>query len=194
MMSNDEKSFSKWQWFLIIFMTLLTTLIFIYFILGKAGIDLFKPIKDHAKNIPVLSSMMNDSANKESNEIESEMKRLEKEKENLTKTVQEQEEMIQALQKDVEIKEKEVQELTQEIRSLQSQLEETEMDQNTEIDLASLYSEMSAKKAAEAIALLPESDAVNILSSLKKDKLAEILEKLEPEDRAKFTRLLAKEN
>ena len=49
---------------------------------------------------------------------------------------------------------------------------------------------MSAKKAAPIIESMNENDAMTILSSLKSDTLAGLLENMSPDVAAKFTTLL----
>lgn len=187
-MAQEEKGLTKWHWFIIFTIALIITFVFIFFLLKMVNIDPFEALKKRAENVPVLSNLIEENRD-ELTDQEILTQRLEDEKKQLKKELQKQQEIIRALEMDLSIKEKEVQDLKQEIRSLNTIVEDDKNEPS--VDVAGLYSKMSASKAAEAIALLDEEEAFQILTSIKQDQLARILEKLEPEDRAKYTKLLS---
>ena len=49
---------------------------------------------------------------------------------------------------------------------------------------------MSAKSVAPVIVKMTDAEAIRILASLKPDTLAAVLEKMSPEDAAKYTTLM----
>ena len=51
---------------------------------------------------------------------------------------------------------------------------------------------MSAKSAAPVITEMDDEEAIRILTNLKPDILAAILEKMVPQDAAKYTTMMAK--
>ena len=57
-------------------------------------------------------------------------------------------------------------------------------------EITRTFENMSAKKAAPIIESMNENDALTILSSLKSDTLAGLLENMSPDVAAKFTTLL----
>ena len=57
-------------------------------------------------------------------------------------------------------------------------------------DIVKTYETISAKKAAPILSQMSETEALQILTNLKSDRLAEIMEKMEPEDAARYTELL----
>nr|WP_281064436.1 hypothetical protein [Cytobacillus eiseniae] len=57
-------------------------------------------------------------------------------------------------------------------------------------DIVKTYETISAKKAAPILAQMTEEEAIQILTNLKSDTLAAIMEKMEPEDAARYTELL----
>jgi len=187
-MAQEEKGLTKWHWFIIFTISLMITFLFIFFLLKMVNIDPIESMKKRLVNVPVLSNLIDQNENELTDE-EVIQKRLENEKKQLEEKLAKQEETIRLLENELSSKEKEIQDLKQELRSLNKQLEEGQ--EEASVDVADLYSKMSPSKAAEAILLLSEDDAINILTSIKQDQLTRILEKLEPEDRAKYTELLS---
>lgn len=68
--------------------------------------------------------------------------------------------------------------------------EESTQQQFTEI--VSTFEKMSAKTAAPVITNMNDAEALQILANLKTEKLAAILEKMTPEDAAKYTTMLSR--
>jgi flagellar motility protein MotE (MotC chaperone) len=64
-------------------------------------------------------------------------------------------------------------------------------------DIVRTYETLSAKKAAPIITKMTNDEALKILTNIKAETLAGILENMQPEDAAKYTQLLtnvSKEN
>lgn len=59
-------------------------------------------------------------------------------------------------------------------------------------EIVSTFEKMSAKSAAPVITNMSDAEAIQILVSLKPDNLAAILEKMSPEDAAKYTSMMTK--
>ncbi|WP_243386861.1 MotE family protein [Bacillus kexueae] len=192
-MENEEKSLSKLQWFLIIVTSSIVTLVFIYFILYMVGIDPLQKVKEKAKTIPIISNYIDKEENPIS-ELEQITREFEKEKEQFTKTIDEQQQMITALEKDLQLKEDELSELQAEFHSLQSELNALNREGEQKVDITSIYEEMNPSKAAESIAVLSDESATQILTSLKQETIARILEKMDVQDRARMTKLLQDSN
>ena len=57
-------------------------------------------------------------------------------------------------------------------------------------EIVSTFEKMSAKSAAPVITNMSDAEAIQILASLKSDSLASILEKMSPEDAAKYTSMM----
>lgn len=79
--------------------------------------------------------------------------------------------------------------LNEEIEKLKSEQSEVKRDFK---EIVTTYEQMSAKSAAPVIAKMGDAEAVQILSSLKPATLAAILEKMSPEEAAKYTSMLTK--
>lgn len=59
-------------------------------------------------------------------------------------------------------------------------------------EIVSTFEKMSAKSAAPVLVNMSDAEAIQVLSNLKTDKLAAILEKMSPEDAAKYTTIMTK--
>lgn len=78
--------------------------------------------------------------------------------------------------------------LTDEIAVLQRQNDETKKEFG---EIVKTFESMSAKSSAAIISNMSETEALRILSSMKPDVLAGILEKMSPKDAAKYSELLS---
>lgn len=59
-------------------------------------------------------------------------------------------------------------------------------------DIVTTFEQMSAKSSAPVITKMSDAEAIRILTNLKSDTLASILEKMSPEDAAKYTTMMTK--
>ena len=99
------------------------------------------------------------------------------------------EQQLQALKGENELLVIEQERLTDEIAKVQNRAEESKKEFK---EIIATYEKLSAKSAAPILLAMNEAEAVKILASLKPDTVAAILEKMEPEQAAKFTTLLSK--
>lgn len=133
------------------------------------------------------------SQNEESNEINN--KNYEEQIVNLKAQQQEKEAEIKSLQDQIDQqkitakKERiEKRRLKKEIKKLKSGSE----DETASIDsLIATYEQMRPKSAAPALVALKDEEAIAIMSKLKTETLAAILEKMSPDEAARFTTLLS---
>ena len=82
---------------------------------------------------------------------------------------------------------KEQQRLVDEIARLTSEQDSSKKDFK---GIITTYEQMSAKSVAPVIVKMTDAEAIRILASLKPDTLAAVLEKMSPEDAAKYTTLM----
>lgn len=82
---------------------------------------------------------------------------------------------------------KEQQRLVDEIARLTSEQDSSKKDFK---GIITTYEQMSAKSVAPVIVKMADAEAIRILASLKPDTLAAVLEKMSPEDAAKYTTLM----
>ena len=82
---------------------------------------------------------------------------------------------------------KEQQRLVGEIARLTSEQDSTKKDFK---GIITTYEKMSAKSVAPVVVKMADAEAIRILASLKPDTLAAVLEKMSPEDAAKYTTMM----
>jgi flagellar protein FlbB len=189
---NDEKSYSKFQWFLfVILIPLLFAITLALVIMTVSGVNVFDAAKKYGEKIPGIAQLI-PNEKKASEEI------LKEDLIEQKATVEEKTMEIKKLEKELENKQKEIDSLKNEIERLNAEMEtkqstEQENQQGQTIeDIVKMYESMSAKSAANIIPEMSDNDAVKILSSLDSEKAAAILEKMDPANAAKYTALLTK--
>jgi flagellar motility protein MotE (MotC chaperone) len=181
----------KLQWFIfVIFIPMLFATVVGLVVLTFAGINVVDAAKKYGSNIPGISKLVAE----EDKAINLEEK-LRKDIVDLEATNKDQLTTIADLEKEVEKSQAEVETLQSKIDQLTEQLnmgeDQVEHSKQTMKDIAGIYESMSAKNAAAIITELQDQDAIQILQSLSSDALGEILEKMEPTEAAKYTRLLS---
>lgn len=192
---EETKKTSKLQWFLfVVFIPLLFTISVVLLILTFSGINVFEQGKKYAGQLPFVSQWIEGT---DANE----KKKLEEQIVELKATIVEKEKGAYKNERYYKRKKNaEIDALKQEIARLQTEKEQaqqpttpsTEQTDATRVDVVKMYETMSPKKAAEIIPQMSDQEAVNLLSKLKTDKVAAILEKMDAKNAAKYTSLLAK--
>ena len=192
---EETKKTSKLQWFLfVVFIPLLFTISIALLILTFSGINVFEQGKKYAGQLPFISQWVEGT---EANE----KKKLQEQLVELKATIVEKEKQLTKAKKAIKEKEAEIDTLKQEIARLQAEKEQvqeptttppTEQTSTPRVDVVKMYETMSPRKAAEIIPQMSDQEAVNLLSKLKTDKVAAILEKMDAQNAAKYTSLLAK--
>ncbi|MGG0718831.1 hypothetical protein ABE096_14705 [Robertmurraya massiliosenegalensis] len=186
-----EKKANKFQWFLYTgLIPLLFLVVVMLIVFSVAGINVFEKAKEYSQKVPFLSEMINEEPNQTMEELEANTIELEGQ-------IQDKEAQIEKLQTELEGKDTEIERTNLEIEQLQMQIDEllAIQDENKRAfkDIVKTYETMSAKKAAPIISQMQEQEALQILSSIKSDNLAAIMENLQPEEAAKYTELLTNE-
>ncbi|WP_461200431.1 MotE family protein [Anoxybacillus sp. TBDG-1] len=192
---EETKKTSKFQWFLfVIFIPLLFTISVVLLILTFSGINVFEQGKKYASQLPFVSQWIEGT---EANE----KKKLQEQIVEFKAAIVEKEKQLKKANDTLKEKEAEIDALKQEIARLQAEKEQAqeptttptpEQTSGTRVDVVKMYETMSPKKAAEIIPQMSDQEAVNLLSKLKTDKVAAILEKMDATNAAKYTSLLAK--
>lgn len=191
---EETKKTSKFQWFLfVVFIPLLFTISVVLLILTFSGINVFEQGKKYASQLPFVSQWIEGT---EANE----KKKLQEQIVELKATIVEKEKQLTKANDALKEKEGEIDALKQEIARLKAEKEQaqepttppTEQTNTSRVDVVKMYETMSPKKAAEIIPQMSDREAVDLLSQLKTDKVAAILEKMDAANAAKYTSLLAK--
>ncbi|MCH1623782.1 MotE family protein [Fredinandcohnia quinoae] len=191
-METTEKDYSKIQWFLfVIFIPTLFTVILVIVLLSVAGVNTLGMVKDFAEKVPVISNLFTEEekATEKNEKTEEKVVKLQTEISKKKESIDKLEKSLTTKQEEIDSLKLEISKLTNELTSLQ---EDTLSKGRTFEELTKMYETMSPKNAALIIPNLKESDAKEILATIKTDKLAAILEKMSPEDAAKYTELLTK--
>ncbi|QOR68560.1 hypothetical protein IM538_10840 [Cytobacillus suaedae] len=187
---SASKIYSKFQWFLfVIVIPVLFTVTLALVLLTIAGVNVFEYSKVITQNTPILSNYVSSDENAVVENRES----VELQISSLEGTIQEKEEQIAELEKNLEEKESEINSLQEELLYLEEELlvkEEQETYGKTIAEISKMYETMSPKNAAVIIPKLDNDEALSILSVLKTETVSKILEKMDPEDAAKYTQLL----
>lgn len=120
------------------------------------------------------------------------------------------EERVVSLQAEVKDKEAEVYQLQQQLDAAADEKETLLIEQERLVheievlqrgdeaarqqvsEIVKTFEEMSAKSAAPVLTNMSDAEAMQVLTKLKTDKLAAILEKMSPEDAAKYTSMMSK--
>lgn len=192
MEEKEEKKINKFQWF--IFTGLIPTLfaiLIVLIVLSFAGINVFEKAKEYGEKVPFLSSFIQKDASKSVEDWETDVVELEGE-------IKDREAQIEQLQTELDGKDKEVERSKLEIEQLQLQIDELlaiqEENKRAFKDIIKTYETMSAKKAAPILAQMNDQEALKILTNIKADTLAAIMENLGPEEAAKYTEMLTNDN
>lgn len=188
---EQEKKVNKFQWFLIVVLIpLLFAITVTLIVMTAAGANVFETVKTYGQKIPFVSSLVEEENPKSIEEFEKKLISLEAQ-------IKDREAKIEQLELDIDGKEKEVVRAKLESEQLQLQINELkaiqEENKRAFKDIVKTYETISAKKAAPIIAEMSETEALKILTNIKADTLASILENLDPEKAAKFTELLTNE-
>jgi len=187
---EEKKPYNKFQWFLIAIIPVFFTIFILLIVLTIAGVNVFQWSKEVGSNIPVVSTLFKEAEEPSLDEMNGEIVDLKGE-------IKNREAQIAQLESELERGAEEKEQLIEEMQALEKEIEafniapEAEEDKQAFKDIIRTYESMSAKKAAAIISALDDADAVQILSNVKADSLAAILEKMEPENAARLTKQLA---
>lgn len=188
---QEQKTFNKFQWF--VFTGLIPTLfaiLIVLIVLSFAGINVFEKAKEYGQKVPYVSNLIKEDETKSVEEWEAGLIELEGQ-------IKDKEAQIEQLRTEIDGKDKEVERGKLEIEQLQSQIDELlaiqEENKRAFKDIIKTYETMSAKKVAPIISQMNDEEALKILTNIKADTLAAIMENLGPEEAAKYTEMLTNE-
>lgn len=185
---KESKKTSRFQGFIyVVVIPLLFAITVALIAMTSLGYNVFELTKEYGQKIPFISSMFNEEKTKSVEGLEKEMVDLEAE-------INDREAKIAQLQTELESKDKEISKAQLEKERLEDEIVElTEMKEKNKRafkDIIKTYETISAKKSALIITQMGEDEALQILSSVKADTLAAIMEKMDPEEAARYTELL----
>ncbi|WP_082190982.1 MotE family protein [Peribacillus loiseleuriae] len=167
---------------------LLLTLLVLVIYLSFTGTN----IKAISEKVPFVSQLFDrGDENKQEHstvKFQEKINNLEAEMSDRQEKIKKLESLIDSRDKTIERTELKKQQLEMEIEELRA---EQEITKRAFQDIIKTYETISPKKAAPIFSKMGDEEALKILSSIKTDKLAAILEQMTPDDAARFTKLLA---
>ncbi|WP_175988989.1 MotE family protein [Bacillus sp. Marseille-Q1617] len=182
---KETKSNSRFQWIVfVVFIPLLFAITIALVVMTVAGINVF----EKAQSVPFVSKIL-------PSENEQDQEQLKSRIVSLQASIEDKEAKISQLQNELGGQEKENEKLHATIEQQKLELEELrqigEENKRAFKEVVSTFESMSAKSAAPVLLKMDDQEAIKILSSIKPDDLADILEKMPPEDAARYTGLLS---
>lgn len=189
---NEEKQYNRFQWLLfVVIIPLFFTIAIVLIVLTVAGINVIDEGKKAGEKIPFVSGIFDKEEKTEkvqsTVEFEKKITGLQTEIDEKQEEVFKLEDIIAGRDLTIERNELEKQQLEKEIEELRAAKDD---GKRAFKDIIRTYEMMSAKKSAPIITKLSDDEAVKILSSMKADTLASIMEQMEPEDAARLTNKL----
>lgn len=186
---QDKKEYSKVQWFfVVIVIPSLFAITVAVLVLTVAGVNVFEKANEFKEKIPFIPTEEEVVEKKASEDMEAKLTELKAD-------IKAHEATIADLKTETEGKDQEIETLKREKEQLQRQIDALTVAQQareqTFQEIVNTYETMSAKKVAPIITEMNNNEAIKILSSLKTDTLAAILENMEAADAAKYTVLLS---
>lgn len=208
---EQEKSYSKWEWFLyIILLPCLFTLILVGIILTFMKVDVITPLLQLGNRIPIVEKVIPDpKVNSEEDFIlyENTFRVQTKDSASSDESTLSPSEEINRYQLELADRETQIQQLKEELKKadehnklMESELNRLKSVENQTVasehkakikEIAEMYSAMSASKSAPILSNLENQEATQILSEMDIKKRSQILEKIEPKKAAELSLLLA---
>jgi flagellar motility protein MotE (MotC chaperone) len=189
---EDKKdSYNRFQRVIfIIVIPLLFAITFALVIMQFAGINVFEKAQSLSSDIPFLAKVI------PSDDVE-DRKQLQERIISLNATMEDQEAKMAQLQSEMDKKDSDNEQLQATIQQQKDELEELrqigEENKRAFKEVVNTFEAMSAKSAAPVLMEMKDEEAMKILSNIKPDTLADILEKMPPGDAARYTGLLSTE-
>jgi flagellar motility protein MotE (MotC chaperone) len=188
---KESQEVNKFQSFLyLIAIPILFGIVIALVALSILGINIFDTAKDIGGKVPFISQYVNEESQPSTEEIEKTIINLEAD-------IKDREAKMEQLQSKIDSKDTQLKRMELEKAQLQAQIEELtaiqEENKRAFREIVKTYETMSAKSAAPIISKMETGEAVKILTNIKPESLAAIMEKLPAEEAAKYTELLTNE-
>lgn len=188
---EERKAGSFFQMLLAWFVIPLIFAVAVLLIIAKvADVNVVEKAKDWTSSVPALEQKKEKTSTKKDTKVLEERVVVMKEE------LKQKEQQLMDVQEDLKKSNEKNEKLVLAQEKIQAEilvLQRTNDDSKKELgQLVSTYEQMSAKSAAPVIIKMEDAQALQLLSQMKVETLAAILEKMTPEDAAKYTALLAK--
>lgn len=188
---KESKKSSRIQGFIfVVIIPLLFAITVALIAMTLLGYNVFEITKEYSQKIPFASTIFNDDKTQSVEGFENKVIDLEAE-------IKDREAKITQLETKLDKKDQEISRTQMEKERLEDEIVELtamkEENKRAFKDIVKTYETISAKKAAPILSQMSEQEALQILSNIKSDSLAAIIEKMDPEDAARYTELLTAE-
>lgn len=190
---NDQQQKKSVQWFIyVILIPLLFAITVALVVSSFAGVNVFNLSKDLTGKLPFFGNTLSKSSSTAAN------KNAEKDVISLQAQLSDDEAKISQLQSQLDSKDQEIQRAKLENNRIQQEMDSLTASQKESkralSDLVATYEAMSAKKAAPIVAKMSDAEALKILTTIKPEILASIMENMDPAQAARFTELMTNKN
>lgn len=192
---EEKQGYSRIQWFLfVVIIPLLFALTVALIVMTIAGVNVFDKTKEVTANIPYVSEWIN-SAEQDGKSDSEQVAELQAE-------IKNKEAEIGQLSNDLEGAEAEIEELLTEQDRLNAELKQLQQEREETADseeeqpvnnVVETYESMDEESIAGIIINLTDNEAVAILKQLSVEKQGAVLEELEAEKAAEYTKILSNE-
>lgn len=188
---EESQEGNKFQTFLmVIAIPSLFAVVIAMVALSILGINIFETAKDLGGKMPFISQYVSEEGQPSTEEFEKNIISLEAE-------IKDREAKMEQLQSKIDSKDTQLKRMELEKAQLQSQIEELtaiqEENKRAFREIVKTYETMSAKSAAPIISNMETGEAIKILTNIKPESLAAIMEKLPADVAAEYTELLTNE-
>lgn len=190
-MEENEKQKKSFQWFVFVVLIPLLFAIAVALVISTfAGFNVFSVAGDLAKKLPFNGSTS------QKNTATTVNKKAENDVISLQAQVKDDEAKISELQSKLDSKDQEIQRAKLDNTRLQQGMDSITASQKDSkralSDLVTTYETMSPKKSAPIISKMTDTEALKILTSVKPEILASMMENMDPTQAARFTELMTK--
>lgn len=185
MQETKAKPFQKYL--LLVLIPLIFAIIVGLIVATAAGVNVMEKAKGFSEKIPFIGSL-SQQENSQS------LKTIEKNVDELQAQLKDRNSEISQLQEKLDNKDQELQQAKLDNSQLKRDINDLNASQKESKralkDIISTYETMSPKKSAPIIAKMTDTEALKILSSVKPEVLAAIMENMDPSQAARFTELM----
>lgn len=196
----EERKHSRLEWFFyIILLPFLFTIALTGLLLTLLGYDVTNQVLIWGNKVPYVEKVLPepripDEMIVEQPEYEKQVAELNQQLSGLNEEIQQKQFELESIQKEKETAEQSIQKLKDQMIELQKQMEDDRLNDEQRKqkinELAKLYADMSASKAAPILSNLSMEEGVLVLEAMKPDERAAIVSKLDPKKAADLTILL----
>ena len=191
----EKSKISKFQWFLVIFISLIFAVTVALIVFTVAGVNVVEKAKVMSEKIPFIES---DHKNEEKGNPAKENEKVSMKLEKLETEIENKKKEIDKLEGIIDKRDKAILKAGAEKQQLQTEMNQLKDSQHGSKqafkNIIRTYETMAPKKSAPIITEMNDDDAVEILSSMKAATLAKVLEQMTTADAARLTKKLTEQS